>query len=536
MDYRLFSLAGCLLFCSYALAAEPLDVISVKRIQADVAKLASDRFAGREPGTNGEILTTEFIAEEFKKAGLKPVGSSESFYQPVPLVRVETSRKSTLQAVSPNFTLDIPIEEGFAGTSQTQMDLVEFDAEAIFVGHGITAKEFSWDDYKDVDVKGKIVVLFTNEPPSTDEKYFGGTALTYYGRWTFKYEEAARRGAKACFIIHTTESAGYPYTVVKRLDGMQLKRDPNQPALEFAGWLSRKAGEQLLAKVGKTVEEALEEADTKGFKPYSLNCRLKGKFPIELKSFTTNNVAGMIEGSDPQLKNEAVIFTAHWDHLGDGTAVLGDTIYNGAADNATGCGMIMELARVMAAKKVKPKRSVIFLAVTAEEKGLLGSKYYTEKPLLPLSNTALNLNFDMILPLGVPETIVLTGSERTTMAAQVKSLATKHQFEIETDQRAHLGIFYRSDHFSMARQGVPAFSVAPGMKIQGKPADFAKTELQKFNDKAYHSPQDEMQDSWNFAGFAKLGNFALELAEEVANAESLPEWQKSDEFYKPRKQ
>ncbi len=532
MPYRLltlvsFSLLICLL---QAGAQDSRPAISPERIKTDVAYLASDRLEGRAPGTRGEELTTEYLASEFKKANLKPAGENGTYFQHVPLVRVTTSPKSTLVATKGTTTIDIPCDEEFAGTSHTQTELEEFDAEAIFVGHGITAPEFNWDDYKDVDVKGKVVVLFTNEPPSTDPNFFGGTALTYYGRWTFKFEEATRRGAKACLIVHTAETAGYPYSVVRTLDSAQLKREAGQPALAFAGWLSRKAGEKLFETCGKTVDGALKEADTKGFKPFSLGLNLKGHIPTRIEKIVSNNVIGIVEGSDPVLKSEAVVFTAHWDHLGVGRAVVGDTIYNGAADNATGCGMLLEIARAWSAQTPKPKRSAIFLAVTAEEKGLLGSKYYSQYPVVPLGRTAINLNFDMILPLGVPESIVLTGSERTTAWPRVKAIADQHHLEIETDQRAHLGIFYRSDHFSMARAGVPAFSIAAGMKIKGKPADFARKALQEFNDKYYHSPQDELRPEWDFSGFVTLAGFAIDLARDLANAEQLPTWNPGDEF------
>ncbi len=339
--------------------------ISAERIKAAVAYLASDRLEGRGPGTRGEDATIDYLAGEFKKAGLKPLGNKGTYFQPVPLVRVVTSPESTLRAVKGDKTLDIPPADGFAGVSQTQQALEEFDAEAIFVGHGITAPEFDWDDYKGVDVQGKVVVCFTNEPPSDDPKWFGGKALTYYGRWTYKYEEAARRGAKACYIIHTRETAGYPYSVVRQLESAQLARNPKAPALAFAGWLSREYGEKLLALAGKTVDGALKEADTKGFKAYSLGLNLKGRFPTDVRKFTSNNVVGMIEGSDPALRDEAVVFTAHWDHLGIGRPVFGDAIYNGAADNATGCGLVLELARAWAGLKPRPKRSAIFLLVTA---------------------------------------------------------------------------------------------------------------------------------------------------------------------------
>jgi hypothetical protein len=511
-------------------AAEKADSLSAARMRADVVYLASDRLEGRGPGTRGELLTTDYIATEFKKAGLKPLGKNGSYYQRVPLVRVVTSPQSTLQAIKGKTALEIPCGDGFAGMSHTQKPLEAFDAEAIFVGHGITAPEFAWDDYRGMDVRGRVVVCFTNEPPSDDPKFFAGKALTYYGRWTYKFEEAARRGAKACFIIHTRETAGYPYSVVRPLEGAQLTRDPGQPALAFAGWLSREWGEKLLALSGRTVEGALKEADTKGFKAYSLGLNLKGNFPTRVEKFVSNNVIGMVEGSDPKLKDEAVFFTAHWDHLGIGRAVLGDSIYNGAADNATGCAILMELARAWSAQPQKPKRSAIFLSVTAEEKGLLGSKYYTLHPLVPLSKTALNLNFDMILPLGVPETVVVTGAERTTAWPLVQAAAAKNHFTIEADQRAHLGIFYRSDHFSMAQAGVPAFSVAAGMQIKGKPRDFAIKAYKEFNDYAYHSPQDEFRPDWDFSGFVVLARFTFDVARAVADAEQLPTWNAGDEF------
>ncbi|HEV3083611.1 MAG TPA: M28 family peptidase [Gemmataceae bacterium] len=532
MAYRLLLLLGALSLASaWPGETPPAPEISAERIKAAVAYLASDRLEGRGPGTRGEFLATEYIAAEFKKAGLKPLGQRGTYFQPVPLVRVGTSPKSTLRAVKGETTLNIPCEDGFSGMTQTQQEREEFDAEAIFVGHGITAPEFAWDDYRDVDVKGKVVVLFTNEPPSDDPKFFGGTALTYYGRWTFKFEEAARRGAKACFIIHTTATAGYPYSVVRPLDGAQLRREPGQPALAFAGWLSREAGDKLLGLAGRTVEGALKEADTKGFKPYSLGFNLKGDISTRVEKIVSNNVVGMAPGSDPALASEAVVFTAHWDHLGVGRAVLGDAIYNGAADNATGCALLLELARVWSAQSPRPKRSAIFLAVTAEEKGLLGSKYYTRDPLVPLGKTALNLNFDVILPLGVPESVVVTGADRTTAWPAVQAAAARNHLEIEVDQRAHLGIFYRSDHFSMAQAGVPAFSVAPGMKIKGKPKDFASQALKDFNDKAYHSPQDELKPEWDFSGFVTLARFTVDLARDVANADRLPTWNLGDEFH-----
>lgn len=514
------------------LHAQDDDAASAARMKADVKLLASDRFEGRGPGTRGEELTTDHLAKELAKAGVKPAGERGTYLQPVPLFKILTDAKSTLVATKGDQRLNFKIEDEFAGIVHTQSELEEIDAEAVFVGHGITAPGFNWDDYGDLDVKGKIVIAFTNEPPSDDPKFFGGTALTYFGRWSYKYEEAARRGAKACFLIHTNETAGYPYSVVKRLEGAQLKRDESVPALAFAGWLSRGAGEKLLGLAGLTVDGAIKAADTKGFKPVPLGAKIAGRFPTTVEKIVSNNVVGMVEGSDPKLKSEVVVFTAHWDHLGVGKGVLGDTIHNGAADNATGCAILLELARQWT--KHSPKRSALFLAVTAEEKGLLGSKYYAQNPIVPLGKTALNLNFDMILPLGVPESITLNGAERTTVWPVAQSVAQAHGMAIEPDPRAAVGTYFRSDHFSLARAGVPAFSVSAGSKLKGKPADFVKNAMKEFNDKAYHTPQDEMRDDWDFTGFALLVRFAGDLARTVANADGLPTWNPGDEFLPAR--
>jgi Zn-dependent M28 family amino/carboxypeptidase len=518
-----------LLLVSTALRADD-DAAAAARMKADVATLASDRFEGRGPGTRGEELTVDFLATGFAKAGLEPAGERGTYFQSVPLFKITTGAKATLAATKGDRSLNFVLAEEFAGIVYTQSELETIDSEAVFVGHGITAPNFQWDDYGDLDVKGKIVIGFTNEPPSDDPKFFGGTALTYFGRWSYKYEEAARRGAKACFLIHTNETAGYPYSVVKRLDGAQLARDPAQPALAFAGWLSRGAGEKLLGLAGLTVDGALKAADTKGFKAVSLGATLKGSFPTTVEKLASKNVVGRVTGSDPKLKDETVVFTAHWDHLGVGTGALGDTIHNGAADNATGCALLLELARQWAKQDPKPKRSALFLAVTAEEKGLLGSKYYAKHPLVPLGKTALNLNFDMILPLGPLESIVLNGAERTTVWSTLNEIAQSQGLTIEPDPRAAAGTYYRSDHFSLARAGVPAFSVAAGTKIKGKPADYARKAMKEFNDKAYHTPQDEMRADWDFGGFPVLVRFAMEAARRTANADELPTWKVGDEF------
>ncbi|HWY86180.1 MAG TPA: M28 family peptidase [Gemmataceae bacterium] len=517
-----------------AVQPQPDQPVAIERIRADIKYLSSDQLQGRGIGTRGEELAVDFIARQFEKAGLKPAGERGTFFQPVPLVMVTTGPKATLAAIKGDRTTSFVLEEEFVGTSKTQQP-EDFEAEALFLGHGITAPEFGWDDYQGVDVRGKVVVVFTNEPPSDDPKFFGGKALTYYGRWTYKYEEATRRGARAVLIIHTNETAGYPYSVVKTLKGAQIQRTEGSPALAFAGWLSRPAGDKLLALAGLTVDGALKAADTRGFKAIPLGVRIKGHIPTTVQKILTKNVIGLIEGSDPALKSQAVIFSAHWDHLGVGRAALGtDDIYNGALDNATGSAILLELARRWPRLEPRSKRSALFLATTAEESGLLGAEYYAEHPVFPLGKTAVDVNFDTVHPFGVPESVVVSGAERTTAWPLVQDAARKHQLAIEPDKMAHLGFYYRSDHFALARGGVPAFSVHPGEKVKGKPADYARKAVENFIAKVYHTPADEYREDWDFSGYPKLIQFSLDIARAAADAKELPTWNAGDEFRSAR--
>jgi Zn-dependent M28 family amino/carboxypeptidase len=504
--------------------------ISIDRMRADVKYLSSDRLQGRGVGTRGEELATDYIAEAFQKAGLKPMGDNGTYFQKVPLVLVKTKPEATLECVKDGASTSLKLDDEFVGTSYTQQS-EDFEGDAIFVGHGITAPEYGWDDYQGIDVKGKVVVLFTNEPPSEDVAFFNGKSLTYYGRWTYKYEEATRRGAKAVFIIHTPESAGYPYSVVRTVKGAQLLRDPKDHALAFAGWLSSGAGEKLLAKAGLTVADALKQADTRGFKAIPLGFKLKGHIPTGVQKIISKNVIGAVEGSDPTLKSEAVLFSAHWDHLGVKQSSVGvEEIFSGAQDNATGCAILMETARAWSALSSKPKRSAIFLATTAEESGLLGAVHFAAQPSIPLGKIAMNFNFDMVSPIGVPESIVLNGSERTTAWKMLQDTAARHELAIEPDHRAHLGTFYRSDHFALARGGVPAFSVARGERVKGQPADFTKKLIADFIANTYHTPNDKFKEEWDFAGYPTLIRFALDAAQQVANDPTLPTWKAGDEF------
>ncbi len=532
MHFRFLMMAFAL-----ALPAQQMDEIAAQRIRAHTKFLSSDLLEGRGVGTRGGDLATEYIAAQFAAYGLKPGGDNGTYFQRVPLVGAEPQPSATLSASVNGKNVELKWHDEFTGVSLEQKDLSTFNAEAVFVGHGIVAPEFNWDDYKGADVAGKVVVLFTNEPPSTDPKFFGGPALTYYGRWTYKYEEAIRRGAVACLIIHTTPTAGYGWQVVQGFgrEDSQVELDRGQKALAFAGWLKKTAAEQVAQSIGKSVDELLKLADAPGFKPMPLPVKFTGSIPMKVRKLDTRNVVGWIEGSDPNAKSEAIIFSAHWDHLGIGPAVNGDTIYNGAVDNATGCAMLIEMARAWAALPRKPRRSVVFTLVTAEESGLRGADYYAKKPTFPLSKTALNLNFDSFFPFGRTKDVSVNGAERTTVWPTVQEIAKRYQLAIAPDPHPEQGHFYRSDHFSYAKAGIPAFSINGGQQFIGKPDDFGDKAFVEYNSKNYHQPSDEYHDDWDFGSMEQMARFGYTLGLAVANQIAMPTWHAGDEFLPARK-
>lgn len=507
--------------------------ISADRIRAHARFLSSDLLEGRGVGVRGGDLATEYIATQLALAGAKPAGDNGTYYQKVPLVGSETKPSSELTALYKGKSFPFKWAQEFVGTTHRQQAKVEFEAEAVFVGHGITAPEFRWDDYKGADVRGKVLVMFTNEPPSADPKFFGGPALTYYGRWTYKYEEALRKGAAAALIIHTTPTAGYGWEVVKSSWGRedpQVKLGAGEPSLALAGWLTEQAAGALLAAAGHTVPELLKMADSPDFKPMPLGLRFRARVESKIRDIETRNVAGIFAGSDPKLKDEAVVFSAHWDHLGIGDPVNGDSIYNGAVDNATGCAMLLEMARAWGALPQKPRRSAIFLSVTAEEGGLRGSEYYGLHPYFPASKTALNLNFDAFEPFGRTKDVNVTGAERTTVWPTVQAVAKRFNYEIKPDPRPEQGSYFRSDHFSMAHVGIPAFSISQGDRYWGKPDDFGEKMFKDFNEKHYHQPSDEYRADWDFSGMEQIARFGFALGMEVANQPKLPDWAPGDQF------
>ena len=509
--------------------------ISAERIREHTRFLASDLLEGRGTGTRGGEIAAEYMATQLALAGAKPAGENGTYFQKVPLVGIETQAGATLSAAVWGKGLDLRWGDEFVGVSQTQRPDTRFEGEAVFVGHGITAPEFQRDDYKGLDVTGKVLIMFTNEPPSTDPKFFDGRALTYYGRWVYKYEEALRRGAQACIIVHTTETASYGWDVVRNSWGREapfVKLEAGAKALALQGWITREAGEKLLGLAGRNVDDLLRASERADFRPIGLGIQVRGHIPSKVRELETRNVAATIAGSDPRLKDEYIIYSAHWDHLGIGTPVGGDAIYNGAIDNATGCAVLLELARAWGALPRKPKRSVLFLSVTAEEGGLKGSEYYAAHPLVPVAKTAVDLNFDALYPFGRAANVVITGAERTNIYQLAQQIAKRLDLAIVEDAKPEAGHYFRSDHFSMAHAGIPAFSIGHATEFAGKPAGYGRQMGEQYNTGNYHHPSDEFQADWDFTALGQAAEYAWLLGMDIANQDRLPEWRPGDAFHR----
>jgi Zn-dependent M28 family amino/carboxypeptidase len=512
--------------------------ISGDRIRAHVKFLASDLLEGRSVGARGGELATEYIATQLALLGAKPAGENGTYFQKVSLVGSDPQPTTQLTAVTDKGgEISFRWLDEFVGVNLRQTTSEEFDAPAVFVGHGITTPEYQWDDYRDADVRGKVVVLFTNEPPSEDPKFFTGRALTYYGRWTYKYEEATRRGAVATIIIHTTPTASYGWDVVRSSWGREDQHEklaPGEHALALAGWVTKDAGEKIAGTLGKSVDELLHMADTRGFRPIPLPLRFRARVPTKIRQIETRNVIARLEGSDPQLKNEAVVFSAHWDHLGVGEPIDGDPIYHGAVDNGTGCAMLLELARAWAAVPEKPRRSALFVSVTSEEAGLLGSRYFGEHPPIPAGKIALAINYDGFQPWGRSRDVVVNGSERTSIFPIVQEAARRYNLTIAPDPDPGAGLYYRSDHFSFARAGIPAFSIEEGRDLLGKPTGTGDKLYAEWLEKRYHQPADRYREDWDVSGMEEYVRFGMLIGVEVANSSKLPTWRPGDEFLPAR--
>jgi Zn-dependent M28 family amino/carboxypeptidase len=523
------SVAAC--FALGALAA-PKPKIEAAKIREYVKKLASDEFEGRGTGQKGGDAAADWIAKQFESFGLKPGGEKGTFFQEVPMMGVKTLPSSTF-AFAPTNGDAVPVKyaDEIVTNNEAQNEVTDIDAPIVFVGFGITAPEYQWDDYKGADLKGKVALVFVNEPESSDEKFFKGKALTYYGRWTYKFEETARRGAVATLIIHRTDLASYGWDVVRNSWGTErsyLRRDAT-PKLEAASWIQLDVAKKLVGMAGLDLNKLYKDSQTREFKPIELPVHFKAHLASTLRPFVSRNVVAKLEGSDVKLKDEAILYTAHYDHFGIDPSLKGDQIYNGAVDNATGSGILLELARVWAKSK-PPKRSILFAAVTAEEQGLLGSEYFGKHPSIPANKISLDLNYDALAPLGDPEEVEVSGAERTTFYSTVQAEAKEFKLAIKPDAQPGAGHYYRSDHFSLARVGIPSFSISEGMKFKGHDMAWGEAQAKDYNEHHYHQVSDKFHEDWNFAGLAKMTQFGFELGLLAANQPGLVEWNKGDEF------
>jgi len=516
-----------------------MNSIDAEKIRATVKYLSDDALEGRGTGQKGGDKAADWIAEQFKSYGLLPAGDNGTWFQSVNFYGVTTDSKQTQFAFVPRSGSEIALKfaDDYVATDQTHSEKSEINAPIVYVGYGIKAPEYNWDDYKGVDLKGKVALMLVNEPPSDDPDFFKGRALTYYGRWTYKYEEAARRGAVGAILIHKTDMASYPWEVVRNSWGGEssLLQDDKDPKLKSAGWIQLEVARKLAQAAGHDLDQMLKEANSRSFKPVDLGVRLKETIVTKVRPFSSRNVIGKVTGSDDKLKQQAVMYTAHYDHLGIHADEPGDNIYNGAADNATGCGILLELARAFASASAKPKRSLIFASVTAEEQGLLGSRYLGEHPPIPARDISLDLNFDDIQPLGEPLQLVVSGAERTTVYPTVQAVAQAFGMAIQPDDHPEAGHYYRSDHFSMARVGVPAFSVNEGALFKGHDLVWGEEKEKDYVTHRYHQPSDEYRADMDFTADAKLAKIGLVLGWDVANQPALAGWQPGDEFEKARK-
>jgi Zn-dependent M28 family amino/carboxypeptidase len=512
--------------------SDSLRGIDPERIRAHVKFLADDLLEGRGPGTRGGDLAAKYIATQFALLGLKPAGDDGSYLQKVDFKGVLT-QAGTTAAMQPaqGGAVKFALGEDFVTSNQTQTESADIDAPIVFVGYGIAAPEYRWDDYQGVDVKGKVVLVIVNEPPSNDLKFFNGEALTYYGRWTYKFEQAARRGAVGALIIHRTDLASYGWDVVRNSwsnEQVYLAADKD-PKLKSAAWIQLEAARKIFAASNLKLDDMLLQAGQRGFKARELPVRFTAHVVSKVRRFVSYNVLAIQPGSAAGA-SQAVVYSAHYDHLGIDPHLKGDQIYNGAVDNATGCGVLLEMAHAFATSRAHAPHPVLFAAVTAEEKGLLGSEYLGKHLPIPPGQVALDLNYDAIAPLGMPESIAVTGADRTSFYPTVQKTAAAFGYEIQADAEPGAGHYYRSDHFSLAREGVPAFSIDAGIKFAGHTAAWGKQQSEDYNDKRYHRPGDEYRESMDFSTDAELAKFGLALGWQALTAPSTVQWRAGDEF------
>jgi Zn-dependent M28 family amino/carboxypeptidase len=505
-------------------------------------RLSADKFQGRAPGTVGEDLTVGYLQMRFEQLGLKPGNPDGTFIQKVPLVGITGTEATPLTFTKGAEKLPMKWKDEVVAWSRHVAPAASVaGSDVVFVGYGVEAPEYNWNDFKDADVKGKTIVVLVNDPPvpdaanpsALDAKTFGGKAMTYYGRWTYKFEQGARKGAAAILLVHETDPAGYPFGVVQgnlseRFD--LVTADKNMSRASIEGWLTLEAAQKLFAMGGQDFAALKKQAIARDFKPVPLGVKATMGVANTLRTIDSRNVIAKLEGSDPALKDEYVVYTAHWDHLGLGAPVNGDRIYNGALDNATGVATVLEIAKAFKAVQPQPKRSVLFLMVTAEEKGLLGSEYYSLNPLYPLAKTVAAMNVDGINQWGRTKDVSVVGLGASELDDYLRQAAQEQGRTITADPEPEKGYYYRSDHFNFAKQGVPALYPDSGVDYIGKSPEWGQAKREEYTAKDYHAPSDQVKPDWDLSGAAEDAQLMFAVGYRVANAERIPEWKPGNEF------
>ncbi len=512
------------------------------RMLEHIKVLSSDEFEGRAPGSKGEELTLKYLEGEFKKIGLAPGNTDGTYVQDLPLVGITAANTKPLVVTGGGKKTTFRWRDDVVAWTKRVADTAAIEnSELIFAGYGVTAPEFDWNDFKDVDIKGKTILVLVNDPqvpdrtdPSKlDAGLFNGTAMTYYGRWTYKFEEGARRGAAGILIVHETGPAGYPFSVVQgnlgeRFDLVTPDKNMGRAAIE--GWLSLDATKKLLAQAGQDFDALKKQALTRDFRPVPLKLQASLAIRNSMRTIQSKNVLAKLEGSDPQLRDEYVVYTAHWDHLGKGEPVDGDDIYNGALDNASGVAMLLEIARGFTTVQPRPKRSLLFLMVGAEEQGLLGSQHYAEQPIYPLAKTLASINIDGVNQWGRTKDITVIGMGASDLDDYLRAAATEQGRTLRPDPESEKGFYYRSDHFNFAKQGVPALYTDSGIDFVGKPPEYSQQKRDEYTNKDYHAPSDEIKPDWDLSGAVEDTQLMFVVGYRVANAAAFPEWTPGNEF------
>jgi Zn-dependent M28 family amino/carboxypeptidase len=533
-----YTVTALLLALPTALLAQTRSVSPITSAEIDgyLRFLSSDLLEGRAPGTRGGKLAAEYIASQLRSFGVEP-GVNGSYFQPVPIDVLTTQPSSVHASASGKATATLRPGQDVVLSAGSATPQSAARGELVFVGYGAAAPEYRWDDFKGVDLKGKILLILVNDPPAppSEPTLFGGIAMTYYGRWTYKYEEAARRGAAGALIVHRTDQAGYPFQVLvgSNSTGQRLlPRDPKlPPPLGVRGWITDSAATALLRQAGLDMANLRAQAATREFRPIATGITMDLGLESTVARTTSENVVGIVRGRDPKLAREYVALTAHWDHLGIGTPVNGDSIYNGAFDNASGVASILAIARAAAAQP-KPKRSLLFLLVTAEESGLLGSAYFAQSPTVPLTQIAANVNVDETNFRGRTRDLVALGETKSSLGPQLAALLREEGMHLTPKEHPEAGHFYRSDHFSLAKAGVPAITIEEGLDFVGRPKEWGLQQVEDYDAHRYHQPSDEYRPDFDLTGALQMTDLIYRFARRVADSPTLPTWNADAEFHR----